>query len=475
MIAELMREYLMITLYNTLSRKKEVFEPLQDGKVGMYTCGPTVHDYQHIGNFRTMILSDIVRRVMALNGYTIMAVRNITDIDDKIIQKAQEKNLSIEDFSREYERIFFEDCAKLNILPVDKSTRATEFIPEMVSFIEDLCTRGLAYTEADGSVYFDISAFPSYGKLSGIEKKDLKSGTRVLSDEYTKDNVQDFALWKATGPDEVGYPSPWGRGRPGWHIECSVMSQSCLGDTFDIHVGGVDLLFPHHENEIAQSEGRTGKQFVKYFVHGEFVLIDSQKMAKSLKNFYTLQDIIEKGFNPLTYRFFTFSAHYRQQLHFTWDALTAAAEGYERLCSAVLDIKERTGDSAMNVGTPIQSFISSANTAFRAAINDDFNMPQALGVLFGFLKDVRKETGLSEDEYTAIYREILACDTVLGLGLANIVSLVIPADIQALVTAREQARTDRQWDEADTLRTQIEEQGYVLDDTPDGPKLSRRS
>ena len=318
----------MLRLYNYLTRKIEDFQPLNPPSVGMYTCGPTTYDFVHIGNLRTFIFEDILQRVLEETGFDINRVMNITDIDDKIIKGAREKGLSIEEFSKPYEHAFMEDLAKLNIKYANSFPKATEHVGHMIKYIEELIKKGLAYVEEDGSVYFDISKFPEYGKLSRLKGQTLKPGVRVKADEYTKDNVSDFALWKSVEHSEVGYDSPWGRGRPGWHIECSVMSQEYLcgerSRTIDIHTGAVDLIFPHHENEIAQAEGKTSHKFVNFFVEGEHLLVEGEKMAKSANNFFKLKDLEDKGFNPIEFRYLCLTAHYRDKLNFTWESLKGA-------------------------------------------------------------------------------------------------------------------------------------------------------
>lgn len=451
-----------IYLTNSLTRKKEKFVPIKFPNVGMYTCGPTVYGYQHIGNFRTMTLSDILRRVLVFNGYKVKSIRNITDVDDKTIKGAAEKGVSLSEFTKEYTNIFFDDLKKLNILPVDKDTKATDFIKDMIGYTNDLIDKGLAYIEKDGSVYFDISAFKNYGKLSRIEKRSLKTDTRVLSDEYTKDNVQDFALWKSVKPNAVGYDSPWGRGRPGWHIECSVMSQKNLGDTFDIHVGGVDLLFPHHENEIAQSEGKTGKKFVNYFIHGEFLMVDGKKMSKSLKNLYTVEDIEKKGFDPLALRYLYLTAHYKDSQNFTWEALASAQSAFDKLREQISAAKvgERKSLSAEK-----EEKIEKFRIEFIEAVNDDLNTPKALAVLWKVLKSNIP----SIDKYDlALY-----FDEVLGLGLAGLTKSILktPKEAKVLVEEREKLRTMGKFDEADKVRSKIQKLGFEVEDTSSGPKL----
>lgn len=449
----------MLKIFNTLTRKVEDFKPLNPSDVGMYTCGPTVYNFQHIGNFRTMIFSDLLYRTLVANGYKVRAIRNITDIDDKIIKGAKEKNLLIEEFSTGYTKAFFNDLNKLNVSPVDVNPKATEHIGQMIKYIEVLIEKRLAYQEEDGSVYFDISEFPEYGKLSQIEKRELRTGTRILSDEYSKDDVQDFALWKSVGANEpIGYDSPWGRGRPGWHIECSVMSQEYLGDTLDIHAGGIDLLFPHHENEIAQSEGKTGKPFTNYFIHGEHVLVDGTKMSKSLKNFYVLSDLEAKGFDPLSYRYLVLSSHYRDKLNFTWESLQAAQNTLNNIRGQI-----RGWDN------PTKNETGEFYERFLEALNNDLNTPQALAILHEMLK-----ANMPSSEKAA---DLLAMDKVLGLKLNEYLGQKVEAseDVQKLLEKRELARASKNFEESDRIRKEIKDLGFEVEDTDKGPRLKKLS
>lgn len=460
----------MLKIYNSLTHKKEEFVPLSPSDVGMYTCGPTVYDFMHIGNSRTFILSDILHRILLANGYKVKFVMNITDIEDKIIKRAKEKNISIKELTQQYTAAFLQDLEKLNILPADFNPRATEYISQMIEYTKVLIDKGLAY-EKGGSVYFDISEFPEYGKLSGVQGRELKVGARVLSDEYSKDDVQDFALWKAVLQDEVGMMSPWGWGRPGWHIECSVMSQEKLGETFDIHVGGVDLIFPHHENEIAQSEGKTGNKFVNYFVHGEFLLVDGKKMSKSLGNFYTLRDVEQKGFEPMAFRYLILTGHYRDKLNFTWESLQAAQTAYNRLKSQVASFNSK-GDISV-LSEEKQEKVDKFREEFFEAVNDDLNMPQALAVVW----EVVKSNIPSQDK-----RDLLILfDEVLGLGLEKDKDTDIdidkdkdvPEDVMQLVRDREEARKAGDFIKADELRDKIREMGYIIEDKTEGTKVKK--
>ncbi|MEK7617337.1 MAG: cysteine--tRNA ligase [Patescibacteria group bacterium] len=443
----------MLKLYNSFSRKIEDFQPINASHVGMYTCGPTVYDFMHIGNLRTFTFSDILHRTLKSNGYEVKLVENITDIDDKIISRAKERRITTAELVDEYTKYFQEDILKLNMLSVSVQPKATEHIGKMIKFIEELIKKGYAYVTEDGSVYFDISKFSDYGKLSQLDKRSIQTGTRILSDEYTKDNVQDFALWKSEEKTEVGWDSPWGWGRPGWHIECSVMSQEYLGDTFDIHAGGIDLLFPHHENEIAQSEGRTGKKFVNYFVHGEHILVDGEKMSKSLNNFFTLKDLEEKGFDPLALKYLFLTAHYRDKLNFTWKSLEAAQNTLNNLREIIRDWDEP------KIGC------SDFETRFMESINNDLNAPQALAILWGMIR--------SDYPTSAKAKTILEMDEVLGLKLEDYLGkkIEVPEEVMHLVRKREQARNTGDFKGADKLRKQVKKMGYQIEDTPSGPKV----
>ncbi|OGH11328.1 MAG: cysteine--tRNA ligase [Candidatus Levybacteria bacterium RIFCSPLOWO2_01_FULL_36_13] len=388
-------------IYNTLSRSIEEFKPLIDNQVKMYTCGPTVYDRMHVGNLRTFVLSDVLERALKLEGFKVESVQNITDVDDKIIKRAIESKKDLKEIADEFTKYFIDDVNKLNInWNSENQPKVSDYIEKIANYVKVLQDKGFAY-EKDGSVYFDISKFEDYGKLSGIKNVSLKTGTRVLSDEYTKDDVQDFALWKHVPEGELGsFESSLGWGRPGWHIECSVMSQDKLGDTIDIHLGGVDLIFPHHENEIAQSEAKTGKQFSRFFVHGAHMLVDGKKMSKSLKNFYTLDDIIAKGIEPLALRYLYFQTHWRQEMNFTWEALSASQNALNRLKRIVSKYDDP------KIGC------AELEEKFKTAVNNDLNMPQALAVAW--------ETVNSDYPSSAKKRSLLNFDEMLGLGLNSV-------------------------------------------------------
>ena len=449
-----------LQFYNTLSRNKEDFTPLNKNEVKMYTCGPTVYNYAHIGNYRAYVFAVILKRSLAYNGYKVHHIMNITDVDDKTIRDSQKENKTLKDFTEFYTEKFFEDLKMLNInMSKENFTKATDNIPEMVSMIEKLMEKGLAYKSADGSIYFDIKKFKNYGKLSQLDLNNQKENAsgRIQSDEYDKENVQDFALWKAWDEKDgdIFWETSLGKGRPGWHIECSAMSIKFLGEQFDIHTGGVDLIFPHHENEIAQSEGATGKHFVKYWMHNEWVLVDSKKMAKSAGNFYTLRDIVNKGLNPLSYRFWLLIANYRTRVNFVWDALEASETALKRLYALYLDL----GDE---IGAVHQEY----KNKFTEYINDDLNTPRALSLLW----DVTKDENMSDGDKKAT---ILDFDKVLGLGFEFIQKEKVPTEVIELLKQREKARKEKDFKMSDELRAKINALGFEVKDVPEGQRVNK--
>lgn len=460
-----MREMSKIELYNTLTRKKEPFKPLHTDWVGLYTCGPTVYNYAHIGNLRTYIFEDILRRTLEYAGYKVRQVMNITDIEDKIIRDAAKAGQSIFEFVRPYEKAFLADIAKLNIKRAMKYPRATRHIPGMVELIQKLLQKGIAY-EMNGSVYFSVTKFKPYGRLSRINAQQLKAGVRIDADEYAKENLQDFALWKVRKPGEPFWKTQFGEGHPGWHIECSVMSMKYLGETFDLHTGGVDNIFPHHENEIAQSEAATGKKFVHYWVHGEYLLVDGKKMAKSLGNFYTLRDIEAKEFDPLAYRYLILTSHYRSKLNFTWESLGAAERSLRRLREFVQALrKEKPRKNKQSIGQHVEKF--------QKAIFDDLDTPGALAVLWGIVHAYNKNPAVYDPRVIA--KTIFDFDVVLGLELKKLKAEKISQEVLKLAELREKHRRNKAWEEADELRKKIELLGYSVKDTAEGPKVSRIS
>ena len=443
-----------LQFYNTLKRQKEEFQPLNKNEVTFYSCGPTVYNYPHIGNYRAYIFADILKRVLIYEGYNVKHIMNLTDIDDKTILNSQKEGKTLKEFTEFYTEAFMQDIKSLNILAPTKFTKATDYIDDMVKIIEKLMEKKLAYKSDDGSTYFDIRKFKSYGKLSHLvlEKQKENASGRIATDEYEKDNVQDFALWKAWDEKDgnVFWETSLGKGRPGWHIECSAMSMANLGEQIDIHTGGVDNIFPHHENEIAQSEGATGKQFVKYWMHNEWVLVGEKKMAKSFDNFYTLKDLIAKGVNPLAYRLWLLTANYRTRVNFTWEALEGAETALKRLYRAYLGL----GD---NMGIVRKEY----QDKFKAFIEDDLDTPQAVALVWDLLKD---DSIFNIDKRATL----LDFDKVLGLGLDNIQIESIPDEIIQLAEEREQARQDRDFAKSDEIRKKINSLGYNIEDSGDG-------
>lgn len=449
-----------LKLYNFLSRKIEIFKPLKDRRVGFYTCGPTVYNYAHIGNLRTYIFEDILQRVLEWNGYKVKRVMNITDVEDKIIRDSKKAGKNIFEFVKPYEKAFYEDIRKLNIKPANIYPKATQHIKEMVALINKLLKKRLAY-KANGSIYFDVSKFKDYGRLSRLKPGKLKIGARVDSDEYAKENAEDFVLWKSAKPGEPFWQTSLGKGRPGWHIECSAMSMKYLGATFDIHGGGVDLIFPHHENEIAQSQGATGKKFAKFFVEGEHLLVNSQKMSKSLGNTYTLRDIEARNINPLALRYLVLTAHYRQKLNFTWESLVAAENGLKNLYNRCEEIRKSSSKNK-----PRQKEINIWLKKFTAAVNNDLNTPLALALMAKMLRS----KNLNSKEKNILISHF---DKILGLDISKFAAktVKIPSKVINLLGQREEFRRNKQFIQADHLRQTIESLGYSIYDTPAGPVL----
>ena len=458
-------------LYNTLTRRLEDFAPLDGRIVRMYTCGPTVYDVAHIGNLRTFLFSDLLARTLAFLGWEVRNVMNITDVDDKTIAGARSKGVSLHEFTRTYERLFFEDLHTMGIRPAWKYPRATEHIPEMLDLIQTLIEKGHAYVR-EGSVYFDISTFPRYGALSGVSATTEQAYSRLEADEYERDDVRDFALWKAAKPDEPTWESPWGPGRPGWHIECSVMSTKYLGTTLDIHVGGVDLIFPHHENEIAQTEAATGEKFVRFWVHVEHLLVDGQKMSKSLGNFYTLRDLIARGFQPKAVRHQLMTAHYRKQLNFTLDGLAQSTAAVFRLWDFMDRLQEvqREGEASDETAGEV----AQAERDFEAALRDDVNIPEALGVVFDLVKTINPRLArgaLTRGDAQAVLVFLTRADDVLGIMEHDRGAL--DAEVERLIAQRDEARKARDFARADEIRAELANRGIILEDTPHGTRWRR--
>ncbi len=458
-------------LYNTLTGKLEEFKTLRDKEARIYTCGPTVYDYAHIGNFRTFCFEDIFRRYLKYKGYKVVQVMNLTDVDDKTIRRANEEGLSLREYTEKYEKAFFEDCETLNIEKVEYNPRATEHIKEMIELVKTLIDKGFAY-EKDGSVYFDISAFKEYGKLSKLDKREIKEGVSVDADEYEKDDVRDFVLWKARKEGEPSWPSPWGEGRPGWHLECSVMAMKYLGETIDLHAGGEDLIFPHHENEIAQSEAATGKPFSNYWLHCKYLIVEGKKMSKSLGNFFTLRDLISKGYNPRAIRYVLISSHYRKQLNFTLESVKAAEKAIERVEGFYQAVSQTKNKS--DYDERIKGLIEKYRKSFEDSMEEDLNVSGAFGALFEFLGEVNKlypDSNIPEANRDEVLDFLEKLNTVFAVF--DFSSDFPDKEILKLIEERNEARKRRDFKRADEIRDMLKERGIILEDTKEGTRFKR--
>jgi cysteinyl-tRNA synthetase len=464
-------------IYNSLTRKKEEFKPIHEGKVGIYACGPTVYNYFHIGNARPFITFDVLRRQLEREGYEVTFVQNFTDIDDKMIRRANEEGITVKELADRFIAEYYVDAGALGIRPATVHPKATEHIQEIIQLITRLIDNGHAYATPSGDVYYRVSAFPGYGKLSGQNTEDRETGaSERLNVETDKEAPEDFALWKAQKPGEPAWDSPWGKGRPGWHIECSAMSMKYLGETFDIHCGGKDLLFPHHENEIAQSEGATGKKYVNYWMHNGFINVDNQKMSKSLNNFFTVRDIA-KEFDLEAVRLFMLSAHYRSPINFSREQIEAANASLNRLYTARNSLRfqvENGEDRPLNAEE--EAFAARLKTyekRFDDAMDDDMNTADALGAIFELVKDanVTIQQGASRKAAEAALKSLEAICDILGLLTRKEDDL--PAEIAALVQERAEARKNKDWARSDELRRQIVSAGYILEDTKQGQKVRK--
>lgn len=464
-----------VRLYNTLTRTHEDFEPLEPGKVRMYTCGPTVYNFASIGNFRAFASQDVLKRHLKWRGYAVTHVMNITDVEDKIIRTCRETGESLSSLTGRYIEAFLEDFDTLGILRPDMMPKATDHIDEIVAFIQELMAKGHAYQDDDGSVYFKLTSFADYGKLSHFDLDQLQAGAsgRVQVDEYSADDARDFALWKAWVEEDgaVFWETPLGKGRPGWHIECSTMSMKYLGATFDIHCGGIDLMFPHHENEIAQSEAATGKPFVRYWVHNAHLLVEGRKMSKSLGNTYTLRDLLEKGHDPLAIRWVLVATHYRQPNNFTFEALEAAGQALARIRDFRLRLHAVTSKEGGNLMQEVQA----CRDAFGHAMDDDLNISGALGVVFNFIRDVNKliDDGVVSAE-GARNADALLDELNEVTGLFGLAEEPVPQEVTDLVLERQQARRAKDFARSDAIRDKLAAEGWVIEDTPEGPRVKRR-
>ena len=451
-----------MNVYNSLTRRIEELTPLSDGEIRLYTCGPTVYNYAHIGNFRAYVFEDVLRRAVQFSGMKIRQVMNLTDVDDKTIRGANAEGVPLCEYTKKYKEAFFEDLKKLNVQPAEVYPAATDHIPEMIALVEKLVEKGVAYQSDDKSVYFRVRAFPGYGKLAHFDFDAQRTGLRCAADEYDKENVGDFALWKAweesDGP--VGWDSPWGRGRPGWHIECSAMSMKYLGETFDLHTGGIDNLFPHHENEIAQAEAATGKPFVKTWMHCAHLKVNGEKMSKSLGNFYTLRDLVEKGYTGREIRYVLVSSHYRSSLNFSFDALADARKALARIDACV--------DRCTAGEAP--EWANAHLKAFAGAVADDLNMPKALAALFDLVRETNSRGG---EGVAGVFDRM---DEVLGfIRFGRTAAAEIPPEVKRLLDERAAARAAKDWAKSDALRDEIASLGWQVKDSKEGQTCTLRT
>ena len=500
----------MLKVYNSLTRSVEPLKPLDGDVVRLYTCGPTVYNFAHIGNFRAYVFEDVLRRAVQFDGLKIRQVMNLTDVDDKTIRGANAAGVPLTDYTKTYKDAFFADLKRLNVQPAEVYPAATDHVPEMIALVSKLMEKGVAYQSDDKSVYFKVREFPGYGKLAHIDFDAQRTGQRCAADEYDKENVGDFALWKAWEPSDgpVGWDSPWGRGRPGWHIECSAMSMKYLGETFDLHTGGIDNLFPHHENEIAQAEAATGKPFVKTWMHCAHLKVNGEKMSKSLGNFFTLRDLLEKGYAGREIRYVLVNAHYRTGLNFAFSALDDARKSLARIDECVRKVEkwksgevekwgsgevEKLGSGEVEkcAGVPVAGaqasalasapdFAQKALDDFTAAVDDDLNMPKAFAALFELVRHsnaaLGSAGGLSQEGAAGVLAVFRRMDEVLGVVFFENEkkSAEVPADVQALLDRRAAARKAKDWAESDRLRDEIAAKGWLVKDSRDGQTVARK-
>ena len=461
-----------VRIYNTLTRRMEEFEPIEPGHVRMYTCGPTVYDYAHIGNFRSYVWEDLLRRTLKLLGFKVTQVMNITDVEDKIITKMAAEGLSLQEVTEPYVTAFFEDMETLRIERAEHYPRATEHLQEMIALVRTLQEKGLTYT-SKGSIYYRIEGFPSYGRLSNLENREIKSGARVDSDEYDKDDARDFVLWKAERPGEPAWESPFGAGRPGWHLECSAMSMKYLGESFDLHTGGVDNIFPHHENEIAQSEAATGRTFVKYWMHAAHLLVDNEKMSKSKGNFYTLRDLLKQGHEPRAIRLLLLQTHYRAPLNFTLSALGQATSEIQRLDDFSARLERQAPAAGRNEA--FDARVDEELREYETALGDDLNISGALGAVFRLVREahVAMDKGeLPAESRGKLQEAFRRLDLVLDV--LEHAEAVLDDDIEDWIRKRSEARAARDFAEADRIRDELAAKGVLLEDTADGTIWKRK-
>ena len=458
-----------LEFFNTMERRVVPFQSIRPGEVGMYTCGPTVYNYAHIGNFRAYMFEDLLRRTLEYFGYKVHQVMNLTDVDDKTIRDSRAAGLPLREFTAKYKQAFFEDLKTLNIEPAEVYPAATDHIPQMIRLISILMEKGYAYQAEDRSIYFSIDKFPDYGKLARIDRENQRSGVRIKNDEYAKDSVADFALWKAWDEldGDVAWDSPWGKGRPGWHIECSAMSSEYLGDAFDIHTGGIDNMFPHHEDEIAQSEAATGKKWVNYWLHCAHLMVNGEKMSKSLGNFYTLRDLLKMGWKGREIRWVLIGAHYRKKLNFTLDAIGQARETLTRFDEFFDRMRAIVKEGECSEA---EQAVSSAAAAFSAAIAEDLNVSEALAAMFELLRTGNKLADSGELTKSGAERILAAFrkfDTVIGaLEVDAVRTAEFPPEVVALAEERKAARKAKNFAESDRLRAEIGKLGFLVEDQP---------
>lgn len=459
----------MLQFYNTRTKKLEEFKPLKGNQVRMYGCGPTVYNYAHIGNLRAYIFYNLLRRYLLYKGYDVLFAMNLTDVDDKTIRSSQAKGESLRDYTSYYADLFFKDCETLNIAKPDIVIRATDEIDAMVETIQILMEKGHAYKAPSGDVFFKISSFPAYGQMANIDSSKLKANADGrLSDEYDKEDAQDFALWKAWTPDdgEVFWDTPIGKGRPGWHIECSTMSHKYLGQPFDIHVGGVDLIFPHHTNEIAQSECAYGCQFVNFWIHNAHLMVNGKKMSKSLGNFYTLPDLLAKGYDARAIRYELIKSHYRQTMDFNEKNM----EGNKTVIDRLMNFMERLEQASSQTDyAELNAVISNAKKSFEDGMDNDLNTPVALASVFDFMNEINKNFDkISPSDAAKIKAQMLSFDSVLGL-LKQEEERTLSAEQEALIAKRQEYRLAKDWAHADALKKELLDMGIEVKDTPNGP------
>lgn len=455
-------------IQNTLTRRLEDFVPLEAGHARMYTCGPTVYNFAHVGNFRAYVFEDLLRRWLEFKGYRVTQVMNLTDVDDKTIRDSQKVGKPLREFTAEYARAFFEDVRALNIEPAEHYPAATDHVPEMIAIIQTLMDKGYAYRSDDGSIYFSIAKWPTYGKLAHLDRAGMRAGVRIASDEYDKENVADFALWKAWDEKDgdVAWDSPWGRGRPGWHIECTAMSIKYLGPSFDIHTGGVDNIFPHHEDEIAQSEAATGRPFATYWLHCAHLMVEGQKMSKSRGNFHTLRDVLARGYSGREVRYELLATHYRAPLNFTFSSLDAARTALRRVDEFTARLAEAAGRAPAGA---LPGWAQAAADRFEAAMDEDLNVSAALAALFDCIREgnaVMDAKLLAAADAAAV--RALFARWHGALGVLEKPAEAVPAEVQALLERRQAARAAKDWKQSDALRDEIAAHGWLVKDTPKG-------